>query len=110
MFSNGIVEYKKRYDDGTGSCKPTNGKTCSHTIAFDITETMSEPVFVYYDMKNFFQNHRRYMISKVTNQLQGEDIPSGDIANLEELCVAVLYNYDGIGDGYLKSYQGKDLV
>ncbi|KZP00894.1 Lem3/Cdc50 [Calocera viscosa TUFC12733] len=44
--------------------------TC--TIAFDVPADMGPSVFVYYKLTNFFQNHRRYVKSLDSNQLQGK--------------------------------------
>ncbi len=42
----------------------TNGnvKTCDVTIT--ITEKMEKPVYFFYELTNFYQNHRRYIKSK----------------------------------------------
>ena len=34
-----------------------NGSACSITL--DIPKAMKAPIFIYYEMDNFFQNHRR---------------------------------------------------
>ena len=42
---------------------------------FDITipEEMKQPIFVYYQIDNFFQNLRRYLKSKSIYQLQNHE-------------------------------------
>jgi len=38
-------------------------------ITIDITKPMKAPVFVYYELTNFYQNHRRYVKSRDDDQL-----------------------------------------
>eukprot|EP01016_Furgasonia_blochmanni_P020616 TRINITY_DN2300_c0_g1_i8.p2 TRINITY_DN2300_c0_g1~~TRINITY_DN2300_c0_g1_i8.p2 ORF type:complete len:187 (-),score=25.74 TRINITY_DN2300_c0_g1_i8:676-1236(-) len=71
-----IVEVSQRYDQ---DCQ---GKaTC--IVNLKVPKLMKSPVFVYYELDNFYQNHRRYMKSKDTNQLMGEDPGSGDIGDCD---------------------------
>lgn len=44
-------------------------KNC--TITMDVTKLMKQPIFVYYQLGNYFQNHRRYVKSKSERQLRG---------------------------------------
>ena len=37
-----------------------------------ITEVWKPPIFVYYELNNFFQNHRVYLNSVDNNQLEGK--------------------------------------
>jgi len=92
-FSNQVVEYSFDYTD----CNSTQGdnKTCAeltkdkkiedrtckceHTIPPNTLERdMVGPVFMYYELDNFFQNHRRYVESRDNTQLKGklEEEPS----------------------------------
>ena len=41
-------------------------------VTFDIQEDMKAPVYVYYQLDNFYQNHRRYVQSRSDAQLRGE--------------------------------------
>ncbi|KAG0224087.1 hypothetical protein BGW41_005247 [Actinomortierella wolfii] len=41
------------------------------TIQFQVPQTMKKPVFVYYRLTNFYQNHRRYVKSLDAKQLSG---------------------------------------
>lgn len=42
------------------------------TVKFTIPDTMKAPVFVYYRLSNFYQNHRRYVKSVDAKQLSGQ--------------------------------------
>mmetsp|Transcript_25710 Transcript_25710/g.33682 ORF Transcript_25710/g.33682 Transcript_25710/m.33682 type:complete len:376 (-) Transcript_25710:256-1383(-) len=76
--SNSVVEYKFQYDgDGAESneCKIDRykeGKNC--TISFEVQDDMEQPIYVYYQLTNFYQNHRRYVQSRYDSQLQGEEL------------------------------------
>ena len=65
--SNRVVEVGKRYDN-LDNC-PINS-TC--TITMEVTEKMSKPVYMYYRMTDYYQNHRRYVKSRNDAQLRGE--------------------------------------
>ncbi len=41
-------------------------------ITFSIDQDVSGPVYVYYQLTNFYQNHRRYVKSRSAYQLQGQ--------------------------------------
>ncbi|KAF9932601.1 hypothetical protein FBU30_007747 [Linnemannia zychae] len=41
------------------------------TVKFTIPDTMKKPVFMYYRLSNFYQNHRRYVKSVDARQLSG---------------------------------------
>lgn len=40
-------------------------------INVNIDEDVDGPLYVYYQLENFYQNHRRYVKSRSSNQLQG---------------------------------------
>ena len=44
------------------------------TIQFDLPAELEKPVFIYYKLTNFFQNHRRYVQSMNTDQLKGKEV------------------------------------
>ena len=91
ILSNQIKEIEIRYDDNP-EC--TIGNTCN--INFTIEENMKKNIFVYYRMKNFHQNHRRYVKSKSLKQLKGEYLSEDDI---DDDCDPITLNkdlYEGI--------------
>lgn len=64
IYSNKIVEVSQSYES---SCSLNT--ICE--VKFNITQEMVAPVMVYYQLNNFYQNHRRYVKSKSTSQLDG---------------------------------------
>ena len=60
----------------TGGKKDENKNECVMTLTID-TE-IKAPVFVYYQLENFYQNHRRYVKSRSNAQLLGENLAIGD--------------------------------
>ena len=75
--SNSVQEVRRRYDDEP-SCRdgffPTAaeetrklsedgaGTRCELTL--EVKQTMKAPVYVYYEMTNYLQNHRRFVKSR----------------------------------------------
>lgn len=45
--------------------------TCICSISFKLDKDFEKPVYLYYGLKNFYQNHRRYVKSRDDNQLLG---------------------------------------
>lgn len=71
-----------RYDN---SC--TIGQLC--TVSIEIDEELSENVYFYYEIRNFYQNHRRYFKSKSSEQLRGNEL---DFSAIEDDCDPVTRN------------------
>jgi len=69
--SNNVVQVTTRYDD-ISQCSV--GSICNLTIF--ITETMTKPVYFYYQLGNYYQNYRRYVSSRCDSQLLGQVIDS----------------------------------
>lgn len=55
-----------------------NTTICS--IIFDIPNPIGPPVFLYYRLTNFYQNHRRYVQSLDLDQLKGKPLDNSTIA------------------------------
>lgn len=51
---------------------------------------MESPVFVYYGLTNFYQNHRKYLISRDYEQLNGAIKAASSLGE----CEPVIYNKD----------------
>ena len=90
-----IVEISERYDN-----RCTLGSVCE--IEITITEEMEDPFF-YYELDNFYQNHRRYIKSKSSAQLSGQTIT---YSTAESDCDPIVTNADV---GKTMSINGKAL-
>jgi len=71
VSSNQVVEVSLRYDNNE-LCDLN--MTC--VITLEIPEKMEAPVFFYYGLDNFYQNHRRYVKSRNDDQLRGVVVDS----------------------------------
>ncbi|KAL0049495.1 hypothetical protein WJX82_003650 [Trebouxia sp. C0006] len=79
--SAGVVEVSARYDDScisgdTHQQRDTNlvqlegvGTTCNVTLT--APRHMKPPIYLYYELDNYYQNHRRYVKSRSDSQLRG---------------------------------------
>ncbi|KAI3893540.1 hypothetical protein MKW92_006011 [Papaver armeniacum] len=79
LASKNVVEIVDRYD---ADCIPpskrdnplsfiqnaTYNKSCTRKIT--VTKNMTQPIYVYYQLENFHQNHRRYFMSRSDAQLR----------------------------------------
>ncbi len=84
-MSNQVVEITKTYDsfyeekiDSTLDCSIegfNENKSC--TIEFEIEEDMEGPILVYYEIENFYQNHREYTTSRDDAQVSFLNYPDG---------------------------------
>jgi hypothetical protein len=93
LQSDAIVEYSLQYD-GAGTpaaqaaCQitPTTAEPAPPcTVTFNVDRTMKAPVYVYYQLDNFYQNHRRYVKSRSDAQLMGEVLPESGLADCDPL-------------------------
>jgi hypothetical protein len=81
--SDSVVEVSIPYGfDGATHC--TDGNSAC-TVAITIPEDMEPPVYVYYELRNFYQNHRRYVKSRSDAQLQGELISYDNLVDCDPL-------------------------
>ncbi|KAL8462795.1 hypothetical protein ACS0TY_033713 [Phlomoides rotata] len=51
-----------------GFIQSSQDKTCNRTV--NVTKHMKQPIYVYYQLDNFYQNHRRYVKSRSDQQLR----------------------------------------
>lgn len=77
---NGVAQWKRMNTTHTyGNFTVQDQPMCS--IQFTIPHELHPPVFLYYRLTNFYQNHRRYVKSLDMKQLKGDAVPAGTIAN-----------------------------
>jgi len=69
ISSDQVVQIDSRYDN---TCAV--GNVCNVTV--DVKMRMKAPVYLYYRLDNYYQNHRRYVKSRNDNQLRGEVVSS----------------------------------
>lgn len=88
--SDSVVEVTS--GDYSGSCcvsncgtPPTYGQVDRNpcNVSVTVTREMQPPIYAYYQLTNFFQNHRRYVYSRDDRQLSGLD---ADAADVEDAC------------------------
>ncbi|CAG9325499.1 unnamed protein product [Blepharisma stoltei] len=80
-YSLDIIEHSKRYDN-VGDCINTKWNDTQYcNITIDIDEDMNAPVFFYYSLSNFYQNHWNYMRSYSQYQLLGSNLSKSDLDN-----------------------------
>ncbi|XP_047982625.1 ALA-interacting subunit 1-like [Salvia hispanica] len=76
--SRDVVEIVDRYEtdcipealrnDKVGFIQSNQNKTCQRTLR--VPKNMKQPIYVYYQLDNFYQNHRRYVKSRSDQQLR----------------------------------------
>ncbi|XP_075459868.1 cell cycle control protein 50B [Ascaphus truei] len=94
--SNNIQESEYDYTgaqagDYCSQCANATG-SCRCNITFQIQKFFQGPVFMYYELSNYYQNHYRYGISKDDKQL------SGNLYNLKNPAnECVHYQWDSAG-------------
>jgi len=79
--ADNVYESKYIYDGGSSNnCSITQsnqGVNCE--VTFTIRKSITGPIYLYYELQNFYQNHRRYILSKSITQLQGQVLSQGDV-------------------------------
>jgi len=102
-YSNQIVEVSIRYDT---DCKL--GSNCNITIP--VNQQMDAPIMVYYQLNNFYQNHRRYVKSKSNSQLLGNIISKSDLETSNDCDPIFTMGSLGKNTSYDGTYLDKDSV
>ena len=82
-------------DDYNGTCCKSN---CDATVSWErvdhnpcgvkiiVPQDMEPPIYMYYKLTNYYQNHRRYVRSRDDLQLRGDDPSQNTIDGLETAC------------------------
>ena len=90
VINSNIIEVSQQYDNHCNA--PIVGSTNNNcAITINIPTTMQAPVFFYYELHNFYQNHRRYIKSRSTSQLAGSNLP---VSSISSDCDPVVLNSD----------------
>jgi hypothetical protein len=86
--SNGVFEQEIEYtnnvppgEDPNNLCTALGSNCGDVNVTFTIRQNVKAPIYFYYKLTNFYQNHRRYVKSRSDAQLQGDlaaDISSCD--------------------------------
>lgn len=81
-----VIEYTQCTDVSTNiKCseivKNVSYTKCTCNLQIDIEELYPAPVYLYYGLTNFYQNHRRYVKSRDDNQLLGNTVDSNTISS-----------------------------
>lgn len=94
-----LVEFSKDIKEAS----LTYHNKCQHTpeckITLEIKETMKQPVYVYYALENFYQNHRRYVKSRSNPQLKGLVKSVDDLSNCEPIVTIKDLGYNKVLNG-----------
>jgi LEM3 (ligand-effect modulator 3) family / CDC50 family len=70
-YSNQIQQYRQEY-----FC---NSHTC--TVSVNVDSNIPGPVYIYYEIEGFYQNHRIYFKSRYAKQLAGAVYSSSDLSD-----------------------------
>ncbi|KAG4927620.1 hypothetical protein JHK85_054106 [Glycine max] len=116
--SESVVEVPFRYDD---ECLPPDHKNDAVAYIKDVKNKMKAPVYVYYQLDNFYQNHRRYVKSRDDKQLRSkaaendvgscspEDYTPNDMGH-KPIVPCGLIAWSLFNDTYKLTSNNKDLV
>ncbi|SCU92222.1 LADA_0F15236g1_1 [Lachancea dasiensis] len=59
----------------------SNDQNTTCELQFEIPTDVKKSIYVYYQLTNFYQNHRKYVQSFDINQLKGQDIDGDDLTS-----------------------------
>jgi hypothetical protein len=74
-----VVSVRERYDDESGCDSTSWDSPGSCRVTLDLDDDMDEPVYLYYELTNFFQNNRYYRRSVSWQQLKGNDLDKDEV-------------------------------
>jgi hypothetical protein len=99
VASSQVVEVTQRYDQLCLESHFTPSheyQTCTNSVNFTVPERMEPPVYLYYELTKFYQNHRRYVQSRSDPQLRGSYQSPGSL----EDCAPVRWRGDWAGQSW----------
>ncbi|NXD38648.1 CC50C protein, partial [Copsychus sechellarum] len=80
LSANSVREIQIDYSDKCSDCSKLRenssnwNKECHCSVNFTLKEDILGDVFMYYGLENFYQNHRRYVMSRSDAQLLGRNV------------------------------------
>jgi len=105
-FSNELLEFQADYtqcksikdsdkpcwqvvNDSIANNEAGSNEPCVCEVEIEVTDEMKKPVYMYYGLTNFYQNHRRYVKSRDESQLLGDvkKTPNTDCKPFDEMDV-----------------------
>ncbi|KAM3934106.1 cell cycle control protein 50C-like [Leptodactylus fuscus] len=89
-YSDQCTNCTKLRENSSNSEKP-----CTCTVNFSLKENIQGDVFLYYGLSNFFQNHRRYVISRYDAQLLGRNVTTKESIQKGSYCAPFSAYSDG---------------
>nr|GMC96865.1 ALA-interacting subunit 3-like [Ipomoea batatas] len=122
--SQRVVEIVDRYDDlCIPSSKTDESDSNLERAAFvqsdktnKVPKKMQSPVFIYYELENFYQNHRRYVKSRSDKQLRSPDAEADtktcapeDLNNNKPIVPCGLVAWSLFNDSYGFKISNKDV-
>lgn len=72
VLNDQITEISYRYDQTCFSSQQTSFSPSVCPVNISVPAEMSPPIYFYYELNNYFQNHRVYLESRDDEQLQGQ--------------------------------------
>lgn len=85
-FSSGSPKEQPRWQTVNQTAKGQDEPDRICTLEFEIPNNLPPPVFFYYRLTNFYQNHRRYVKSVDERQLKGEAVPLKALEGSDSSC------------------------
>lgn len=92
VASLSVVEYKSRYDnlsectEGAGNNEErerelhkVGGEGIRCNVTLEVKESMRGPIYLYFELHDYYQNHRRYVKGRSDEQLKGDRPSSGSL-------------------------------
>ena len=73
------------------------------TMSIEIDSDIPQPIYVYYQLDNFYQNHRRYVKSRSNEQLMGTELSVDQLSDCDPIITNANLGKD-------KSFDGTPLV
>lgn len=80
-----LIEFSKDIEQASIQYNEACSGQATCTVTLTVNEHMDGPVYVYYELENFYQNHRRYVKSVNLDQLQGDVLSVGSLDDCDPI-------------------------